>query len=144
MATPRKTKPLVSDKPIFTQLQCEDLIEAVSQLGLMSEALAAVGLDKKTVWRIEQSDPSFAQRLREARAKGVDNRIDYLEACLFKMAPTVPAAAMFLLKKLDPSYRESYNVTSSSTPTNYTIDLSLPTGDDTPHDADQSPAKILE
>jgi hypothetical protein len=51
---------------------------------------------------------------------------------------------MFLLKKLDPSYRESYNVTSSSTPTNYVIDLSLPTGDDTPHDADQSPAKILE
>ena len=143
MTTARKTKPLVSDKPIFTQLQCEDLIEAVSQLGLMNEALAAVGLDKKTVWRIEQSDPSFAQRLREARAKGINNRIDFLEGCLYKMAPTIPAAAMFLLKKLDPTYRESYNVTSSATPTNYVIDLSLPAGDDTPHDADQGTNQIL-
>ena len=143
MANPNR-KQLVSEKPIFTQLQCEDLLEAVAELGVMHNALQAVGLDRKTVWRMEQADPTFAMRLREARIRGQENRIDYLEACLFKMAPTVPAAAMFLLKKLDPSYRESYNVTSSSTPTNYTIDLSLPAGDDTPHDADQSTTTLLE
>lgn len=143
MANP-KSKQLVIEKPIFTQLQCEDLIEAVAELGFISHAAIAVGLNKKTVWRMEQADPAFAMRLREARHRGLGNRIEYLEGCLFKMAPTIPVAAMFLLKKLDPSYRESYNVTSSSTPTNYTIDLSLPTGDDTPHDADQSPTKILE
>jgi hypothetical protein len=50
---------------------------------------------------------------------------------------------MFLLKKLDPTYRESYSVSTSSTPTNYVIDLSLPAGDDTPHDADQGTNQIL-
>ena len=33
---------------------------------------------------------------------------------------------MFLLKREDPSYRESYNVHNTSTPTDYVIDLALP------------------
>ena len=143
MANP-KSKQLVNEKPIFTQLQCEDLIEAVAELGVMHNALIAVGLERKTVWRMEQADPTFAKRLTEARAKGKENRLDYVEACLYKMAPTNVAAAIFLAKYLDPGYRENHNVNVSSTPTNYVIDLSLPTGDDTPHDADQSPTKILE
>jgi len=143
MANPNR-KQLVNEKPIFTQLQCEDLIEAVAELGVMHNALQAVGLDKKTVWRMEQADPTFAKRLTDARAKGKENRLDYVEACLYKMAPTNVAAAIFLAKYLDPGYRENHNVNVSSTPTNYTIDLSLPAGDDTPHDADQSATTLLE
>ena len=144
MANP-KSKQLVSEKPIFTQLQCEDLIEAVAELGFVNKAAVAVGIDKKTVWRMQQADPTFAMRLRDARQRGLNNLREHLEGLLVGMAEKGNApAAMFLLKKLDPSYRESYNVTSTATPTNYTIDLSLPTGDDTPHDADQSSAKILE
>ena len=96
------------------------------------------------MWRQAQVDPEFAEQLQHAREVGKAKRLEYLEDIAYRMAPTNPTMVMFLLKKLDPSYRESYNVTSSATPTNYTIDLSLPTGDDTPHDADQSPATVLE
>lgn len=121
----------------------EDLIEAVMQLGIIEHACKAVGLDRKAVWRLEQSNPTLGARLMEARRVGVERRLEYLEALAYEMAPTNPTMVMFLLKKLDPSYRESYNVTSSTTPTNYVIDLSLPAGDDTPHDADDRPAEIL-
>jgi len=145
MANPKKTRQPLSERSTFTQLEYDDFIEAVSELGFVNKAAVAVGLDKKTVWRMEQADPTFAMRLREARQRGLGNLREHLEGLLVGMAEKGNApAAMFLLKKLDPSYRESYNVTSSSTPTNYTIDLSLPTGDDTPHDADHSPTKILE
>jgi hypothetical protein len=143
MATKKNRQPL-SERSTFTQLEYDDFIEAVSELGFVNKAAVAVGLDKKTVWRMEQADPTFAMRLREARQRGQENRLDYIEACLYKMAPTNVAAAIFLAKYLDPGYRENHNVNVSSTPTNYVIDLSLPTGDDTPHDADQSPTKILE
>jgi len=121
----------------------EDLIEAVMQLGIIEHACKAVGLDRKAVWRLEKSNPTLGVRLMEARRIGVERRLEYLEALAYEMAPTNPTMVMFLLKKLDPSYRESYNVTSSTTPTNYVIDLSLPAGDDTPHDADDRPAEIL-
>jgi len=121
----------------------EDLIEAVMQLGIIEHACKAVGLDRKAVWRLEKSNPTLGARLMEARRVGVERRLEYLEALAYEMAPTNPTMVMFLLKKLDPSYRESYNVTSSTTPANYVIDLSLPAGDDTPHDADDSPTEIL-
>jgi hypothetical protein len=145
MATRQKTKQPLSERSTFTQLEYDDLIEAVQELGFVNKAAVAVGLDKKTVWRMEQADPTFAIRLREARQRGLGNLREHLEGLLVGMAEKGNApAAMFLLKKLDPSYRENHNVNVSSTPTNYTIDLSLPTGDDTPHDADRSTATLLE
>jgi hypothetical protein len=49
---------------------------------------------------------------------------------------------MFMIKKLDPSYRESYHVTTSTAPTTYTIDLGLP--DDTPQLKDAESGEVLE
>ena len=137
MATPRQ-------RIDVAKLKFADLLEAVAEIGMTSLACEKVGVDKKTMWRYAQQDPEFAAQLQHAREVGKAKRLEYLEDIAYRMAPTNPTMVMFLLKKLDPSYRESYNVTSSATPTNYTIDLSLPTGDDTPHDADQSPTKILE
>ena len=122
----------------------EDLIEAVAELGIIEHACKAVGLDRKAVWRMEKSDPTLGARLMEARRIGKERRLEYLEGLAYEMAPTNPTMVMFLLKKLDPSYRESYSVSTSSTPPNDVIDLSLPAGDDTPHDADQSTSALLE
>jgi hypothetical protein len=137
MATPRT-------KTELNRLKFADLLEAVAELGIMSIACEKVGIDKKTMWRQAQVDSEFAAQLQHAREVGKAKRLEYLEDIAYRMAPTNPTMTMFLLKKLDPSYRESYNVHSSSAPTTYVIDLSLPTGDDTPHDADQSPAMLLE
>ena len=124
-------------------VKAEDLIEAVMELGIIAHACRVMGLDRKAVWRLEKSDPTLGARLMEARRIGVGRRLEYLESLAYEMAPTNPTMVMFLLKKLDPSYRESYSVSTSATPTNYVIDLSLPAGDDTPHDADDRPAEIL-
>jgi hypothetical protein len=137
MATPRS-------KVDLTKLKFGDLLDAVAEIGLVSIACEKVGIDRKVMWRQAQVDPDFAAQLQHARDVGKAKRLEYLEDIAYRMAPTNPIMVMFLLKKLDPSYRESYNVTSSATPTNYTIDLSLPAGDDTPHDADQSATTLLE
>jgi hypothetical protein len=50
---------------------------------------------------------------------------------------------MFLLKREDPSYRESYNVHNTAVPTDYVIDLALPV-DGEAHDADPATAEVLE
>ena len=137
MATPRT-------KTELNRLKFADLLEAVAEIGMTNLACEKVGVDKKVMWRHAQTDPEFAAQLQHAREVGKAKRLEYLEDIAYRMAPTNPTMVMFLLKKLDPSYRESYNVHSSSAPTTYVIDLSLPTGDDTTHDADQSPATILE
>ena len=138
MTTARKTREIS-----VLHAKAEDLIEAVAELGIIEHACKAVGLDRKAVWRMEKSDPTLGARLMEARRIGRERRLEYLEGLAYEMAPTNPTMVMFLLKKLDPSYRESYSVSTSSTPTNYVIDLSLPSGDDTPHDADQGTNQIL-
>jgi hypothetical protein len=59
------------------------------------------------------------------------------------MAPENPVMVMFLLKREDPSYRESYNVHNTAVPTDYVIDLALPV-DGEAHDADPATAEVLE
>jgi hypothetical protein len=56
------------------------------------------------------------------------------------MAPTTPVMVMFLLKKLDPTYRESYNVHSTTGPNDYVIDL---TADDPTPITDVTPKSVL-
>ena len=141
MSTPRnKTKPVQQE---LNRIRFEDLIEAIEELGLLTRACQVIGIDKKQVYRMVKDEPAYAERLRAAREIGKVKRIDWLETLAYEMAPTNPTMVMFLLKQMDPSYRESYNVTNSTTPANYVIDLSLPTGDDTPLDADTSTAALL-
>ena len=130
------TKPL---RPSI-ELRTNELIEAIAELGLIDPACKAVGFSRGSLYRIMDRDPELCAAVRHAQAIGREKRLDYLESLAYQMAAENPTMVMFLLKKLDPSYRESYNVHSTSTPTDYVIDL---TTDDTPQLADEAPAAIL-
>jgi hypothetical protein len=61
--------------------------------------------------------------VRIAVERGREKRRDFLESLAYKMAPENPTMVMFLLKREDPSYRESYNVNTTNAPVNFIIDL---------------------
>jgi molybdenum-dependent DNA-binding transcriptional regulator ModE len=126
----------------LTDIKVKELLDAVETLGIVHHACQAVGVNNKLIYRQIAKDPTFADRLRAASAIGTARRRDYLESLAYEMATANPTMVMFLLKREDPSYRESYNVNSTSQPTTYEIDLGLPENP-TPI-ADVTPARILE
>ena len=126
----------------LTDIKVKELLDAVETLGIVHHACQAVGVNNKLIYRQIAKDQTFADRLRLASAIGTARRRDYLESLAYEMATANPTMVMFLLKREDPSYRESYNVNSTSQPTTYEIDLGLPENP-TPI-ADVTPARILE
>lgn len=126
----------------LTDIKVKELLDAVETLGIVHHACQAVGVSNKVIYRQIVKDPTFADRLRAASAIGTARRRDYLESLAYSMATDNPTMVMFLLKREDPSYRESYNVNATSQPTTYEIDLGLPENP-TPI-TDTTPARILE
>ena len=126
----------------LSALKVKEFIEALEALGMMRRAYDAVGVDYKVVASWCSKDPTLKDRIVIAQEAGKAKRKDYLESLAYEMAPTNPTMVMFLLKREDPSYRESYNVSTSSQPTNYVIDLGLP--DDTAQITDVTPTNVLE
>jgi len=126
------------DRPLWAV----PFLRAYAKTGNTAEALKLAGVSRRTVYRLRDTDEQFRQALSDAEEDGADE----LEAVAKQRAIAgSDVLVMFLLKGLRPwKYRENHNVNLSSAPTNYVIDLSLPTGDDTPHDADQRPAALLE
>lgn len=126
----------------LTALKIQEFIDAIETLGIIRRACHAVGVSHSVVAQWMVKDKALAERIRHAQEVGRIHRKDYLESLAYDMAPTNPTMVMFLLKREDPSYRESYNVSTSSQPTNYVIDLGLP--DDPTPIADVTPTHILE
>jgi hypothetical protein len=104
----------------------KEFLDALEALGILRHACDAVGIPERTVSNWMAKDPSLKERIAIAHDIGKAKRKDYLEALAYEMAPKNPTMVMFLLKREDPSYRESYNVNSTSQPTNYVIDLWTP------------------
>jgi len=112
---------------IVGALRVEEFLDALERLGIINQACKAVGADNSMIYNQIVKDPTFADRLAEASARGKARRRDYLESLAYKIADEGnPTMVMFLLKREDPSYRESYNVNQTSQPTDYIIDLGLP------------------
>ena len=126
----------------LTDIKVKELLDAVETLGIVHHACQAVGVNNKLIYRQIAKDQTFADRLRLASAIGTARRRDYLESLAYEMATANPTMVMFLLKREDPSYRESYNVNSTSQPTTYEIDLGLP--ENPAPLTDVTPAHILE
>lgn len=136
---PRKPK---AEREVL-MIRLPEVIDAIAELGVIRQACEAMGFERKTLYRLMGSDPAVAEAVRSAVERGREKRRDYLESIAYSMAPDNPVMVMFLLKREDPSYRESYNVHNTSTPTDYVIDLALPS-DGEAHDTDAAPAEILE
>lgn len=126
-----------------SRLKIPEFLDALETLGIMQRALHVVGVDHRTVAQWIMQDASIAERIRAAQLIGKGRRIDYLETMLYEHIQAKNlTAVIFALKREDPSYRESYNVNSTSQPTTYVIDLGLP--DDPSPLTDVTPTEILE
>lgn len=124
-------------------IRATEVLDAIEELGFINKACEALGFDRKQLWRMIDRDPVFAEQVQRAVERGRVKRKDWLESLAYSMAPDNPTMVMFLLKREDPSYRESYNVTTSTTPTDYVIDLSAPSEGSALY-ADPTPAEVLE
>ena len=124
-------------------IRATEVLDAIEELGFINKACEAIGFDRKQLWRMIDRDPVFAEQVQRAVERGRVKRKDWLESLAYSMAPENPTMVMFLLKREDPSYRESYNVTTSTTPTDYVIDLSAPSESPALY-ADPTPAEVLE
>ena len=124
-------------------IRATEVLDAIEELGFINKACEALGFDRKQLWRMIDRDPVFAEQVQRAVERGRVKRKDWLESLAYSMAPENPTMVMFLLKREDPSYRESYNVTTSTTPTDYVIDLSAPSESPALY-ADPAPAEVLE
>jgi hypothetical protein len=144
--TERKSKPRArtpSPKPPteYSMIMVDEVRDAVLVLGSVRRALDTLGIDRGSWYRLMVRQPQLATELRAVQEQARDARILWLEGHLDDHVEAKNLTAVFFaLKKVDPSYRESYNVTTSSTPTDYIIDLS---SEDTPQLADVTPARIL-
>ena len=127
---------------IVGQLRVQEFLDALEHLGIINQACKAIGADNSMIYNQIVKDPTFADRLAEASARGKAKRRDYLESLAYKIADEGnPTMVMFLLKREDPSYRESYNVNNTSQPTDYVIDLGLP--DNPAQITDVTPTTLL-
>ena len=108
---------------IITKLQQAEVLEAIERLGFMTDACKVCNINRRDLLRARDADPVFAAKVEEATRRGREVRQEFLESLAYSMAPTTPVMVMFLLKKLDPTYRESYNVNTTNQPSNFVIDL---------------------
>ena len=104
-------------------IRATEVLDAIEELGFINKACEALGFDRKQLWRMIDRDPAFAEQVQRAVERGKVKRKDWLESLSYSMAPENPTMVMFLLKREDPSYRESYNVNTTTQPANFVIDL---------------------
>lgn len=125
------------------ELKVREVIAAVEVTGNIKMACAKLGMDRRMLHYFIKLRPDLEAELRHAHEIGKAHLQEELESIVYERAKAgSDVLLMFMLKKLDPSYRESYSVTTSSAPTTYTIDLGLP--DDTPQLKDAVSGEVLE
>lgn len=125
------------------ELRFREVIAAVEVTGNIRKACEQLGMDRRMLHYFMKLRPDLEAELRIAHEVGKAHLQEELEALVLERARAgSDILLMFMLKKLDPSYRESYSVTTSSTPTTYVIDLGLP--DDTPQLKDAESGEVLE
>ena len=127
----------------LTELQFREFISAVEVTGNMRESATALGIHWGTLHQHMKLRPDLTEELRRAHEVGKRNLQIRLEALLLeRIEAGSDILLMFKLKQLDPSYRESYHVTTSTAPTDYVIDLTLP--DSEAQSTDNTATTILE
>jgi hypothetical protein len=105
-------------------IQFDEVRDAVMVLGSVRRALDELGMDRGSWYRLMRRHPHLATELRAAQDQAKDARILWLEGKLDgHVEDGSLVATFFALKREDPSYRESYNVTTTNAPTDFKIDL---------------------
>ena len=111
----------------IAELNIEALIEATELLGSVRLATKHLKIDARNLKRFYATHPDVAERLREAQERGRPARILWLQAKLEEHIEAMNITALiFELKRMDPSYRDSYSVHTTNTPVDFVVDLSAP------------------
>ena len=127
----------------ITEARFRELINAVEVSGNLKQSALSLGIDWGTLHHHMKVRPDLTEELRIAHDTGRRNLQAHLESLLIQRIESgSDILLMFKLKQLDPSYRESYHVTTSTAPTDYVIDLTLPSGEAQP--ADGATTTVLE
>ena len=136
---PRPQKSILA----LNEIKVREVIMAVEELGTVKQACKAIDIHPRSLDHMLKIRPDLMAELKAAQERGKAKLLDRLEAIAIERAEAgSDILLMFMIKKLDPSYRESYHVTTSTAPTTYTIDLGLP--DDTPQLKDAESGEVLE
>jgi hypothetical protein len=127
----------------LTEMQFRAFISAVEVTGNMTQSAKDLGIHWGTLHHHMKIRPDLAEELRRAHEIGKRNLQVRLEAILLeRIEAGSDILLMFKLKQLDPTYRESYHVTTSTAPTDYVIDLTAPDGEAQPSNG--ATATVLE
>ena len=138
---PRARTPSPNPPTEYSMIIYDQVKEAVRVTGSVYLALKLLEVDKGSWYRLMVRQPQLASEIRAVQEQAKDAYWVWLRCELDEhIAAKNLLAVMFSMKREDPSYRESYNVTTTNAPTDYIIDLS---SDDTPQLADVTPARIL-
>jgi hypothetical protein len=131
MAKVTRHKPVIWEKQYLT---------ALSQTGNWTLSAQMAGINKSTARERYLTSPEF----RSACDDAIQSGIDILEAEARRRAMAgSDILLIFMLKGARPEkYRDSYTVHNTTTPTDYVIDLTLPSGEAQP--ADGATTKVLE
>lgn len=127
----------------LAEVSFEALVEATEQVGSLRLAARLLNFDRRNLHKYYQSHPDAADRLREAQERGRPARILYLQEKLEEHIEAMNITALiFELKRLDPSYRDSYSVHTTSAPVDFVVDLSAP-AESPAQLTDVTPARLL-
>lgn len=122
------------------ELRVREVIAAVEVTGNIKKACAQVGMDRRMLHYFIKLRPDLEAELRHASEVGKAHLQEELEALVLERAKAgSDILLMFMLKKLDPSYRESYHVTTTNQATNFVIDLGAASES---HDDASAPATL--
>lgn len=106
------------------ELRFREVIAAVEVTGNIRKACEQLGMDRRMLHYFMKLRPDLEAELRIAHEVGKAHLQEELEALVLERARAgSDILLMFMLKKLDPSYRESYHVTTTNQATNFIIDL---------------------
>lgn len=122
------------------EMRVREVIAAVEMTGNIKRACIELGMDRRMLHYFLKLRPDLAEELRHAHEVGKQNLKDHFEAIAHERAEAgSDILLMFVLKKLDPSYRESYHVTTTNQATNFIIDLGVASES---HDDAPAPATL--
>lgn len=99
----------------------EKFIELLRTTGNVTTSALGAGVSRAAVYNLIERDEAFRQRVDEAK----DESVEHLEAIARQRAEkSSDLLLIFLLRALRPEkYREKYQATLSTGPTDYVIDI---------------------
>ena len=121
---PRARVPSVNPPTEYSMIQFDEVRDAVLVLGSVRRALDELGMDRGSWYRLMVRQPQLAADLRAVQEQAREARMLWLTGLLEEHIEQKNLTALiFEMKRVDPSYRESYNVTTTNAPTDFKIDL---------------------